>query len=69
MFRTQAITAYELRKGEVWKQQFESASAKAHALIEAVESTGIEPFEQPERFPRIDLEEVRLVCCLEIQSE
>lgn len=54
---------------EVWKQEYESPFEKAYALIEAVESTGIEPFEQPERFPRIDHDEVRLVCWLQIQSE
>jgi hypothetical protein len=31
-------------------------------------ATGIEPFEQPERFPRIEEDEVRLVCWLEIQA-
>ena len=34
------------------------------------ERTGkIEPFEQPERYPKIDLEEVRLICWLAIQSD
>jgi hypothetical protein len=53
---------------EVWKTEFASKQEKAVALIEAVEATGIEPFEQPERFPRIEEDEVRLVCWLEIQA-
>jgi len=56
----------KLRK--VWKEEHTSHQAKALALIEAVDETGIEPFEQPERFPKIDQNEVRLVCWLEIQA-
>ena len=54
---------------EVWKEEYSSNRGKAIALIEAVEATGIEPFEQSERFPKIDLDEVRLVCWLAIQAE
>lgn len=54
---------------EVWKEEHPSHQAKALALIEAVEETGIEPFEQPERFPKIERDEVRLVCWLAIQAE
>ena len=54
---------------EVWKEEHPSAQAKALALIKAVNETGIEPFEQPERFPKIDKDEVRLVCWLAIQAE
>ena len=54
---------------EVWKQDFPSAQEKALALIQAVEETGIEPFEQPERFPKIGEDEVRLVCWLEVLAE
>ncbi len=54
---------------EVWKAEHASNQEKALALIEAVEETGIEPFEQPERFPRIEGDEVRLVCWLEIVAE
>jgi hypothetical protein len=53
---------------EVWKVEHKSNQEKASKLIEAVRVTGIEPFEQPERFPKIDLEEVRLVCWLRIQA-
>ena len=42
--------------------------AKAEALIKAVEDTGIEPFEQPDRYPKIDLDEVRLICWLAVQE-
>jgi len=54
---------------EVWKDEYSSNRDKAMALIGAVEATGIEPFEQPERYPKIDLDEVRLVCWLAIQAE
>jgi len=58
----------ENRLREVWKTEFPSTQAKAKALAEAVENTGIEPFEQPERFPKIGPEQVRLVCWLRIFS-
>jgi len=54
---------------EVWKEEHPSNQAKALAIIKAVKETGIEPFEQPERFPRIYGDEVRLVCWLAIQAE
>ena len=38
-------------------------------MIAAVKETGIEPFEQPERYPKIEHDEVRLVCWLAIQAE
>ena len=53
---------------EVWKEEHASTQAKALALLEAVRATGIEPFEEPERFPKIEREEVRLVCWLAIQA-
>ena len=52
---------------EVWKREGLSKQEMALALIEAAEETGIEPFEQPDRFPKIEKEEVRLVCWLAIQ--
>lgn len=51
---------------EVWKAEFDNLQEKGLKLVEAVNNTGIEPFEQPERFPKIDVEEVRLVCWLQI---
>ena len=54
---------------EVWKEEYLSNQAKALALVEAVEATGIEPFDQPERFPKIERDEVRLVCWLAIQAD
>ena len=53
---------------EIWKTEYPSDYDKAVALIVAVEDTGIEPFEQPERYPKIDPDEVRLVCWLVIQA-
>ena len=50
----------------VWKTEHQSDAGKALALIKAVEETGIEPFEQPERFPKVDIDEVQLVCWLAI---
>lgn len=41
---------------------------KVLALMKAVKVTGIEPFEQPARYPKIDPDEVRLVCWLSIQA-
>ena len=49
---------------EVWKQEFPSSDAKAKSLVEAVEDTGIEPYHQPPRYPKIEQDEVRLVCWL-----
>jgi hypothetical protein len=54
---------------EVWKQEYSSNEAKALALIEAVQETGIEPFEQPERFPKIEHNEIRLICWLLIKAD
>ena len=54
---------------EVWKEDHASRQARSLALIEAVQAIGIEPFEQPERFPKIDLDEVRLVCWLAVHCE
>ena len=53
----------------VWKEEFPTFQAKALALIKAVEDTGIEPFEQPERYPKIDLDEIRLICWLAVQAD
>ncbi len=36
---------------EVWKAEHTTAQAKAKALFDAVEATGIEPYEVPDRFP------------------
>ena len=54
---------------EVWKQEHASTQERASAVIRAVEETGIEPFEQPSRFPKIDKEEVRLVCWLWVEAK
>jgi hypothetical protein len=54
---------------EVWKEEHPSNEAKTKALVDAVKASGIEPYEQPERFPKIDREEVRLICWLAIQAE
>jgi len=54
---------------EVWKNEYPSNNDKATALMMAVKATGIEPCAPPERFPRIERDEVRLVCWLEIQAE
>ena len=54
---------------EVWKEEHPTAQARAKALFDAVEATGIEPYEVPDRFPPIDREEVRLVCWLFICAE
>lgn len=53
----------------VWKEEHPSAQAKAKALFHAVVETGIEPYEVPDRFPKIDHAEVRLVCWLFIEAE
>jgi hypothetical protein len=52
----------------VWNEEHHTVQARALALIESVEATGIEHFEQPERYPKIDDDEVRLVCWLAIQA-
>jgi hypothetical protein len=53
----------------VWKEEYPTNQDKALSLIKAVEDTGIEPFEQPERYPKIEHDEVRLICWLVIESE
>ncbi|MDG2014015.1 MAG: hypothetical protein P8J33_10940 [Pirellulaceae bacterium] len=53
----------------VWNDETVSGKEKARALYEAVKATGIEPFEQPDRYPKIDPDEVRLVCWLAIEAE
>ena len=53
----------------VWKEEHPTNQAMALSLIEAVEATGIEPFEQPDRYPKIDADEVRLICWLAIQAD
>ena len=58
----------ENRLREVWIAEHSSNTEKASALIKAVTATGIEPFEAPDRFPKIDKAEVRLVCWLAIQA-
>jgi len=52
----------------VWKEEYSNNQARAEALIKAVEDTGIEPFEEPERYPKIDLDEVRLICWLAVEA-
>ena len=42
---------------------------RANAMVKAVEETGIEGFEEPKRYPKIELDEVRLVCWLAVQAE
>ena len=54
--------------GTVWKEEYSNNQARAEALIKAVEDTGIEPFEEPERYPKIDLDEVRLICWLAVEA-
>jgi len=54
---------------EVWKEEHPSDQNKALALIKAIEKTGLEPFEQPARFHKIEKDEVRLICWLRIQAE
>ena len=54
---------------EVWVEEFASIHAKVMALIKAVEETGIEPFELPARYPKIERDEVKLICWLAIQAE
>jgi len=53
---------------EIWKHEYPSAEEKTKALVDAVDETGIEPFEQPERYPKIEKAEVRLICWLAIQK-
>jgi hypothetical protein len=54
---------------EAWVADYPSRHGKSLALMLAVEATGIEPFEQPERYPHIELDEVRLVCWLAIKGD
>lgn len=58
----------EKRLREVWKDEYPSSEEKAKALVNAVDESGIEPFEQPERYPKIEKAEVRLICWLAIQK-
>jgi hypothetical protein len=53
---------------QVWNEEYKSDADKSADLIEAINLTGIQPYEPPERFPRIDSGEIRLVCWLSIQS-
>jgi len=53
---------------EIWKEEYPSEKEKAKALVDAVVETGLEPFEEPERYPKIEKVEVRLICWLEIQK-
>ena len=52
----------------VWKEEYPSNQAKTKALVEAVIASGIEPYEQPERFPKIERDEIRLICWMLIRS-
>jgi trans-aconitate methyltransferase len=52
----------------VWKEEYSNNQARAEAIIKAVEGTGIEPFDTPDRYPKIDLDEVRLICWLAVQE-
>jgi len=54
---------------EVWMREFASMQERSAAVIEAVKETGIVPFEQPAKFPKINRDEIRLICWLWIQSE
>jgi len=53
----------------VWNEEYPSNEEKAKALVIAVEASGIEPYEVPEKYPKIDKEEVRLICWLAVQAE
>jgi hypothetical protein len=53
----------------VWKEEYINNKDKAAALIESVIETGIEPFEQPDRYPKIENDEVKLICWLGVQGE
>ncbi|MBH57709.1 MAG: helicase [Planctomycetaceae bacterium] len=59
----------ENRLREVWKRDFKDRKSKASALIDAIIETGIEPYEQPERYPKISREQIHLVCWMYIQAE
>lgn len=52
----------------VWKDEHPSAHARSKALYDAVMETGIEPYQSPDRFDPIDLDEVRLVCWLYLEA-
>ena len=54
---------------DVWRLEFASNVERAKALIEAVKATGIEPYEEPARKPKIELDEIRLICWLAVQAE
>jgi hypothetical protein len=56
----------ENRLRRVWNEDYKSNKEKSTALYKAVKETGIEPFEQPERYPSVDRNEVRLVCWLAV---
>ena len=53
----------------VWKEEYPSNEEKTKALVKAVEDSGIEPYEEPEMFPKIEREEIRLICWLAIAAE
>jgi hypothetical protein len=42
---------------------------KARFLVKQILSTGLEPFNQPEPLPPIDIEDIELVCWLAICPE
>ena len=54
---------------EVWKADFASDKDKARKLIETVQETGIEPYEQQERFPKISRDQIHLVCWMAVEAE
>ena len=58
----------EIKLRDVWKEEYPSQQAKSLALIEAVENSGIEPYQPPERFPKIEKEEVKLICWIAITA-
>lgn len=59
----------EKKLREVWNGGHSSKQDKAKSLVGAIKETGIEPFEQPDRYPVIEKREVQLVCWLAIAAE
>jgi hypothetical protein len=57
----------ELRR--VFEQQYPGNRAKVAAIIGAVESLGLEPFEPPDPLPPIDPEEIHLICWMGVEAE
>ncbi len=53
---------------EVFQKDYAGKAAKAKAIIEAVETIGLEPFQAPHPLPTIRPDEVHLVCWLAVES-